>query len=529
LRQQLESRPDIQLQPSLAAQPPRLPANESPCFIISRIALVGETADRFTDITEVANYAADGSRDAVTGSCIGSTGIGITIRRLQNELSRRGYVTTRVLAGPQDLTHGALTVTLIPGRVHAIRFAENTSTRATIANAIPMQTGDLLNRRAIEQALENLKCVPTTEADIRIEPANGGDVPPGYSDIVIQWRQRFPFRFNVYADNSGLESTGRCQGGLTISYDHALTLNDLFYVSLNRSLFEQTPGPRGTSGNTVHYSLPFRYWLLGATAGSSQYQQAVAGTFSTLVFSGESANQELKLSRVLARDANSRTVAYLSAWAKQSRNFVDDLEIAVQRRQVGGFEAGVTHRQLLGNATLDLNAGYRQGISLKGDRPPLNEAVEGSTRPHILQVGGIYNQPFVVAEQRLRYTLAVRAQHAWTPLLPQDRFSIGSRFSVRGFDEQRMLSADRGWLLRNDLGISLGGSGQEAYLGLDYGEVYGRHSEQLLGKHLAGLAFGMRGGAHGVTYDLFAGRALSAPAGFSTHGLNLGFSLSWSY
>lgn len=373
---------------------------------------MGETADRFTDITEVANYAADGSRDAVTGSCIGSTGIGITIRRLQNELSRRGYVTTRVLAGPQDLTHGALTVTLIPGRVHAIRFAENTSTRATIANAIPMQTGDLLNLRAIEQALENLKRVPTTEADIRIEPANGGDVPPGYSDIVIQWRQRFPFRFNVYADNSGLESTGRCQGGLTISYDHALTLNDLFYVSLNRSLFEQTPGPRGTSGNTVHYSLPFRYWLLGATAGSSQYQQAVAGTFSTLVFSGESANQELKLSRVLARDANSRTVAYLSAWAKQSRNFVDDLEIAVQRRQVGGFEAGVTHRQLLGNATLDLNAGYRQGISLKGDRPPLNEAVEGSTRPHILQVGGIYNQPFVVAEQRLRYTLAVRAQHA---------------------------------------------------------------------------------------------------------------------
>jgi len=179
LRQQLESRPDIQLQPSLAAQPPRLPANESPCFIISRIALVGETADRFTDITEVANYAADGSRDAVTGSCIGSTGIGITIRRLQNELLRRGYVTTRVLAGPQDLTHGALTVTLIPGRVHAIRFAENTSTRATIANAIPMQTGDLLNLRAIEQALENLKRVPTTEADIRIEPANGGDVRLG--------------------------------------------------------------------------------------------------------------------------------------------------------------------------------------------------------------------------------------------------------------------------------------------------------------------------------------------------------------
>jgi len=59
--------------------------------------------------------------------------------------------------------------------------------------------------------------------------------------------------------------------------------------------------------------------------------------------------------------------------------------------------------------------------------------------------------------------------------------------------------------------------------------VSGRHSEQLAGKQLAGLAFGIRGGAQGVAYDLFAGRALSAPIGFSTKGLNFGFSLSWSY
>jgi hemolysin activation/secretion protein len=91
------------------------------------------------------------------------------------------------------------------------------------------------------------------------------------------------------------------------------------------------------------------------------------------------------------------------------------------------------------------------------------------------------------------------------------------------------LSADEGWLVRNDLGISLGGSGQEAFLGLDYGQLYGRHSDQLVGKHLAGIVFGIRGGAYGLTYDLFAGRALSAPIGFSTPGLNIGFSFSWSY
>ena len=529
LRQQLESRPDVRLQPSVVPPTPRLSADESPCFVIHRIALVGEMSERFTDITNSANHAADGSHDAVTGRCVGAIGVGIAIRRIQNELVKRGYVTTRVLAGPQDLTQGVLTVTLIPGRVRTLRFAEGTATRATIWNAMPMQTGDLLNLRALEQALENLKRIPTAEADIRIEPADGNDAQAGYSDVVIQWRQRFPFRVNLTTDNSGLESTGRYQGGLTLSYDHALTLNDLFYVSLNRSRFEQAPGPRGTTSNTVHYSLPFGYWLVGATVGSSEYRQAVAGAFATTVYSGESANQELKLSRILTRDANSKTIAYLSAWAKQARNFVGDLEISVQRRQLGGFEAGITHREVLGNATLDLSAGYRHGSSIFGRHALLNEAVEGSTRPQILHVGALYNHPFVIAEQRLRYTLAMRAQQAWISLLPQDRFSIGSRFSVRGFDEQRVLSADRGWLMRNDLGISLGRSGQEAYIGLDYGEVSGRHSETLAGKHLAGMALGIRGGTKGVAYDLFAGRALSAPIGFSTHGLNIGFSLSWSY
>jgi hemolysin activation/secretion protein len=529
LRQQLESRPDIRLQPSPVPFTARLPVDESPCLVIQRIALVGDMSARFTDLIDSANRAADGSHDAISGRCIGATGIGIAVRRMQNELVRRGYVTTRVLTGPQDLTQGVLTVTLIPGRIRAIRLAEGTSTRATMWNAIPVQPGDLLNLRAIEQALENLKRVPSAEADIRIEPADGKDAQPGYSDVVIQWRQSFPFRVNLYADNSGLESTGRYQSALTLSYDHALTLNDLFYVSLNHSLHEQSPGSRGTNGNTVHYSLPLGYWLLGVTVGRSHYRQPIADTSGTTVYSGDSANQELKLSRILTRGASSKTIAYLSAWAKQSRNFVGDLEILVQRRQLGGWETGLTHRHVLGDATLDLNAGFRQGTSMLGRYPLLNEDVEGSTRPQILLVGALYNQPIVFAQQRLRYAVAMRAQQAWTSLLPQDRFSIGSRFSVRGFDEQRVLSADCGWLVRNDLGWSLGGSAQEAYLGLDYGEVRGRHSQQLAGKHLAGVALGIRGGTHGLAYDLFAGHALSAPDGFPTHGLNVGFSLSWSY
>ncbi len=169
----------------------------------------------------------------------------------------------------------------------------------------------------------------------------------------------------------------------------------------------------------------------------------MANAQGVALYSGESENQELKLSRTLARDAERLTTAYLSTWARQADNNVSGLQIEVQRRQTGGWEVGLTHRQILGNATLDLNAAYRRGTGAYGATRLAHENSEGSTRLRLMQVGALYNLPFSLVRQQRRYTLALRAQDAWTALLPQDRFSIGSRFTVRGFDEQSVLTEHR--------------------------------------------------------------------------------------
>ncbi len=62
-------------------------------------------------------------------------------------------------------------VRVIPGRVDQIKFAEGTSKRAHLWNALPMKSGELLNIRDMEQGLENFKRVPTVEADFKIQPA----------------------------------------------------------------------------------------------------------------------------------------------------------------------------------------------------------------------------------------------------------------------------------------------------------------------------------------------------------------------
>ena len=100
---------------------------------------------------------------------------------------------------------------------------------------------------------------------------------------------------------------------------------------------------------------------------------------------------------------------------------------------------------------------------------------------------------------------------------------------MRGFDGESVLLAERGWLIRNDLGLALGASSQELYLGVDYGEVEGASSEFLIGKRLAGGVIGLRGGYKGLAYDMFLGQPIAKPTGFKTASTTTGFNVSWTF
>jgi len=524
LREQQENVPDVRLRPSQVPPPEQLPAEESPCFRISRIELDGEQAQRFS----WALKAADPKHDAATGRCLGTAGINVVMARVQNAIVARGFVTTRVLAAPQDINTGTLTLTVVPGRIRAIRFATHTSLKATAWNAVPAKRGDLLNLRDIEQALENFKRVPTVEADIQIVPADGDDARPGESDLVITWRQRSPpIRFSATLDDSGSNATGKLQGGATLSLDDLLMWNDLFYANVNHDVFNANS--KGTKSYTAHYSVPYGYWTLSATASGYKYRQTVAGYSQNYVYSGISDNADLRMSRLVYRDATRKTTVFGRGWMRQSNSFIDDTEIQVQRRRTGGWELGLNHREYLGESTLDASVAYLRGTgAFHAMAAPEERFDEGTSRMKVLTADALLVVPFQVGAQRARYIGSWRAQWNRTPLVPQDRFSIGGRYTVRGFDGEVTLMGERGWVWRNELGLQLG-AGQELYLGADYGRVSGPSTRRLQGRHLAGSVIGVRGGAAGFYWDLFAGTPLARPQGFQTASLTAGFNLSWSY
>lgn len=505
-------------------------SSETPCFEIKQVELNGDEARHF----RFALKAITRGEHRIIGRCLGVNGLNQAMDLVQNKIISRGYVTTRVLLEPQNIASGKVVLTLIPGRVDQVSFGEGTSKRAHKFNALPVSKGDLLNVRDIEQGLENFKRVPTVESDFKIQPSVNNSAP-GYSDLLLAWQQSKPYRLHLGIDDSGSETTGKYQGTATLSLDHLLTLNDLFYVSYNHDLGGGDSGKRGTDGYYISYSIPFGYWMLNTNYSRSNYDQNVAGDSNqSYNYSGESKLFNIDLSRVIYRDSHRKTFASLGVWHRESQNYINDVEVEVQRRKTAGWKVSLDHTEYLSNATLNGNITYKRGTgAFNAMRAPEEQFGEAFSRVGILQANASLQVPFKVGQQNLQYLAEWRMQSSNKPLTPQDRFSIGNRYTVRGFDGEQTLLGDQGFLVRNEFSGTIPKLPVQWYAGVDYGEVGGRttrYPNPLSGTSLLGSVLGLRGQVlKSVSYDFFVGTPLKKPKGFVTDDVTTGFSLNWMY
>lgn len=569
--QVLEAQVDAQARPTatdLGHLP--LPEDERPCFPIQQVDITGMEGTQVPSALwrglsrALAHYQDSGTGrpmpDAPQGRCLGAQGINILLVRAQNHLIGRGYITSRVLAPVQDLKTGQLTLNVISGHVSALRAAPQksdsmasghvkTDTDKATANqeqtlpvrvktALPLRPGDLLNLRDIEQGLENIKRVPTTDADIQIAPADQAEqADVGQSDLIVHHTQQRSVRLNLSLDDSGTDNTGKYQAAATLSLDNPLRLNDLFYLSYSRALGggkPQAEGRRGSDAYQLRYSIPYGYWLLDVGISKNSYRQTVAGAVQNYLYSGYSQSAEVALGRVLHRNASSKTSFTLKGWGRSSRNFIDDVEVDVQRRRTAGWQAQLHHRRYVGAASLDTTLAYKRGTGAFGAQSAPEELFGEGTSHFALATADLsINAPFTLGGQKLRWNSQWRWQHSFTRLTVQDQFSIGGRYTVRGFDGENSLLAERGWFTRNELGWALGASGQEAYVGLDYGRVNGQGSQHLPGKSLTGAVVGLRGQgkgwAQGLSYDVFVGTPVHKPNNFRTTKYAAGFHMNWPF
>lgn len=459
------------------------------------------------------------------GQCLGPAAISELAARIGRRILAQGYSTTRVTVPEQDLSTGTLTLTLLPGIIRTIRFADP-ARESGWRTAFPAAPGDLLNLRDLEQGLEQIKRLPSQEMEIDIVP---GD-QTGESDVVLDLKRSKPWRLSASLDDGGVRSTGKLQAGLQLGLDSPLGLNDMFSVGILRDA-DRAGAAHGVRGGQFSYSLPYGYWNFSLSGSGHAYHQRIAGYNQTFLSSGRSRSLEWKAQHLFQRDQTQKNSWQFRLGKRWSQAYIDDTEIAVQRRHTTFAEISWLHRHYLGPSQLDLTLATRWGVGwFNGQTDPKDRQADAPTLRYTLHtLDATLVTPFSLASHAAIHSATLRLQASRSPLYLSEQFSMGGRYTVRGFSGETVLAAERGFYLRNDVSLPLAASTHAAYLGLDVGQVGGPATRELAGNRLAGAALGLRGSVGGFTYDLFAGWPLSKPASFPAKHPVFGFSLSVQY
>lgn len=538
---------------------------------------------------------------SVLGKCMTVTDINAIATRVQNRLIEQGYVTSGIMVGDQNLTDGELRLTLIPGKIAqvVVNTADskvpvyvkqtNRAYPAILDTALTIQTGKLLNIRDLETTLLNFKRVPSADANFKIAPSHTGLNPSadnaintlgtlGFSDILIDYTQHRRLRGSLSIDDSGSKSTGKYQGVATLSLDNLANYNDLFYLSFGRDLGNQinddkdhpSDKSKGSKNYGIGYVIPIKSSVLQLNANRYSYHQTVAGSTQDYIYGGTSRGYNAKLSHLVHRDAHSKSHVYAGGYAKSQQSDIDGTLIDVQTRKTAGYLFGMSHETTFGkqaNHSLSTDISYKRGTAAFNALPSPEELFdEGSARVGIYQLNSnltsrygpiIGNKPLPII-----HSTTLKAQYATDSLTPDLKMAIGGRYTVRGFDGERSLSADNGILVRQDISfypsflnkqsannhsttinqnnIRNSQASHAIYLGMDAGYITNHdksQNERLLGQHLAGAFIGIKGHYTPNTnnpylsfnYDIFTSKAISEPAGFSNKDWVSGVSLGMSF
>ncbi|CWP51971.1 TPA: two-partner secretion system transporter HrpB [Neisseria meningitidis] len=518
-----------------------LSEDETPCTRVNYISLDDKTARKFSFLPSVLMK----ETAFKTGMCLGSNNLSRLQKAAQQILIVRGYLTSQAIIQPQNMDSGILKLRVSAGEIGDIRYEEKRdgkSAEGSISafnNKFPLYRNKILNLRDVEQGLENLRRLSSVKTDIQIIPSE----EEGKSDLQIKWQQNKPIRFSIGIDDAGGKTTGKYQGNVALSFDNPLGLSDLFYVSYGRGLAHKTDltdatGTETASGSrsySVHYSVPVKKWLFSFNHNGHRYHEATEGYSVNYDYNGKQYQSSLAAERMLWRNRFHKTSVGMKLWTRQTYKYIDDAEIEVQRRRSAGWEAELRHRAYLNRWQLDGKLSYKRGTGMRQSMPAPEEngggTIPGTSRMKIITAGLDAAAPFMLGKQQFSYETAIHAQWNKTPLVAQDKLSIGSRYTVRGFDGEQSLSGERGFYWQNTLGWHFHPRHQ-FYLGADYGRVSGESAQYASGKRLAGAVAGFRG-SHKVggifAYDLFAGKPLHKPEGFQTANTVYGFNLNYSF
>ena len=495
---------------------PTLPADENVRFPISKIILENASG-KFYFLRHISrNYE---------GRELSLKDINEAVSKMNRELMERGFSTSRVVIPEQNLSEGTLRLVLQIGRIHAVRFAEDSDILYTY-NLFPFREGDVLNVRDIEQGLEQAKRLPSQDITVKLLPAQ----EPQMTDILLTVTRGKNVYGTISVDDSGLEDTGKLQWYTSVGVDQIFQRNDILRVGMNLD-GAQDGYAKGTRGHNISYTIPYGAHTFTFSYQRSKYHQTVESRPYDFISAGDTNISTFSWDVVLHRSSSMKTSMDIRLKKRNSHSFINDVELPIQAMHQTSMEIGFAERLYLQRNTLYFRLAHRFGLGWLGAQKekPYADAPKTLYRMWLLDVDFVH--PFEFCHRPATLTTSFHGQ--WTMddmrLYGVDMISMGNRYTVRGFDGETTLMGTNGWYLRNELSTRFPKQTAELYLGLDVGAVYGYGTEVYNGHAIAGAAIGLRGAVDTLSYDVFAAAPIIKPEGFHTPDVTYGFSLGLKF
>lgn len=473
--------------------------NSANCRVIQKVRLEGHPDIAGLEPQDViAHYV---------GQCLVAEEVNALLAELNRWYQKRGLTTTRAYAAEQDLSQGELVLRIIAGRIDGYRYIDK-SADERLASAFPSKAGDVLNVRDLEQGLENFNRIPSQEAKFQLYPGKES----GTSDVVVELVEKKTWRVTEMVDNSGNKAMGNWRSNTELAIDNPLMLNDQLALGYNRNLDGGTLDSK-FQGFTMNYLISSGYHLFGAAASRFDTSFTLPGINTSYLLETHSNKASLTYEYLFARDQESKHSLISGLDYTNQHSFTDGIEIESQYRRLSVFYVGVKAKHYFGNRVFDWQLRHDQGT----DWLHAMRAIPGGTDPRFAVVKAQMSLSIPLPDNAglWRTSLQGQAGNTNTPTLAQ--LYVGSRYNVRGFQDNSLFGATGAWL-RNDLESKANKWGAVAitpYVGLDVGHVKPNAVQTVSQHDLVGCAVGFRAEQGDFKADIAYTRALSRPDEFT--------------
>ncbi|MBD1572244.1 ShlB/FhaC/HecB family hemolysin secretion/activation protein [Vibrio sp. S17_S38] len=497
---------------------PQLPddnvaTEETQCFEIHSISFQGNQAISSNTLhQQVAEYEGQ-------CQCLGLSGINRILHDISNFYIQKGYVTSRALLIPQDLSDGSLMIQVLEGKLEDILLNRQSH---WFGSAFPYSINRILNLRDIEQGLDQINRLARYNATIELLPGT----KPGYTILNIKTMDNGWLHGSLGFNNGGQKNTGETQLSANASLDDALGLLDNWSVSGSKS--SEFSNYYDSQNARLAVSIPNGYRTFSYSYSYSDYLNTVSSNNFSFESTGNTSTHDAALDWMLFRDDKQKISTKAGLNYRQDKNYIDDAFLSGSSRNLAAAALSLDYSSKLGQGFLTISPRYVRGISLfnsesgKGEYDFLPSA-EFDKGEFTLS----YRRGLIVPN--LSFSTTFFGQWTNDTLYGNQRLSIGGDYSVRGFKEQS-LSGDSGYYWRNDLTYYWGSlpwlGGISSVLAIDTGSIHPDQYDPYEKGHLTGTSLALSSSKQHYSTSLSVGFPIDAPRWLNPDSYVVNYSIS---